>query len=346
MKRLFYLTVSLVLCTVVFMFCDNKTPTPLEISLETQDEPISLTKSTGAVTDPVGDAWDDPLVDPDPDLVSAYVYCDGENLNLRVQFDPSSFNSQTARASFVIDIDENPATGFPGVDASGNDADIMSGDYQIKIGATLGANATVTKYFPVKNMGTFPITILNDGYDVSIPLSVFDYDQDGLNYKVIVQSHLFDNAFTGIVDYMPDLGLQPGHTAPCLINVEVDIKPQSCPNSLNINSKGVLPGAILGTASFDVSDIDVSTIALEGVSPERCSIEDVATPVVDRQHECECTTDGADGFADLSLKFDTQAIVAALGDVYDGEQRILTLTGNLKDGTPIDGKDCVVIISN
>ena len=55
--------------------------------------------------------------------------------------------------------------------------------------------------------------------------------------------------------------------------------------------------------------------------------------------------DGADGFDDLSLKFDTQAIVAALGVVYDGEQKVLTLTGNLNDGTPIKGKDCVVIIS-
>ena len=34
--------------------------------------------------------------------------------------------------------------------------------------------------------------------------------------------------------------------------VPIDIKPQSCPNPLNVNSKGVLPVAILGTDTFDV----------------------------------------------------------------------------------------------
>ena len=32
------------------------------------------------------------------------------------------------------------------------------------------------------------------------------------------------------------------------IQISVDIKPQSCPNPVNVNAKGVLPVAILGTA--------------------------------------------------------------------------------------------------
>lgn len=50
-----------------------------------------------------------------------------------------------------------------------------------------------------------------------------------------------------------------------------------------------------------------------------------------------------DGFEDLTLKFDTPAIVAALGSVTDGELRVLKLTGNLLDGTPIAGEDVMVI---
>lgn len=345
MKKLIYLIVCAVAVAAMFLFCDDQTPNPVDNSLKKQNEPISLAKSTGAVTDPVGDAKYDPRVIPSPDLVSADVYCDGENLNLTVQFDPPTFNPQKSRASFVIDIDENPATGFPGVDAGGSDRAIMSGDFQVHLGADLGANAELWRYFPVTLVGTFPITVLSDGYDVSIPLWAFNNDSDGLNYKVITQSHLFGSSFTGIVDYMPDLGLQPGHAAPCMINVEVDIKPQSCPNPLNTKSQGILPVAILGTADFDVNDINVSTVQLAGVAPERSSIEDVSTPIIDRQQECDCTAKGADGFNDLNLKFDMQAIVAALGVVEDGEQKVLTLTGNLFDGTPIEGKDCVVIIS-
>ena len=47
---------------------------------------------------------------------------------------------------------------------------------------------------------------------------------------------------------------------------------------------------------------------------------------------------------DLTLKFDTQEIVSALGDVSDGDCVVLHLTGNLLDGIPIVGEDVVVIL--
>jgi hypothetical protein len=134
------------------------------------------------------------------------------------------------------------------------------------------------------------------------------------------------------------------------IPVPVDIKPQSCPNPLNVNDRGVLPAAILGTPTFDVTKIDVATVKLEGVSPLRSALEDVATPFVPfigKTQATDCTTAGADGHMDLTLKFDNQAIVAALGTVTDGEVRVLKLTGNLKPdfgGTPIVGEDVVVIL--
>jgi hypothetical protein len=119
--------------------------------------------------------------------------------------------------------------------------------------------------------------------------------------------------------------------------VYVDIKPQSCPNPLNTNSRGVLPVAILGTASLDVTTIDVASLLLEGVAPVGDSIEDVATPF-DPIEPCDCDTLGPDGYLDLTLKFKTQDIVAALGAVSDGDVIMLTLTG-----TGIMGQDCVII---
>jgi hypothetical protein len=129
------------------------------------------------------------------------------------------------------------------------------------------------------------------------------------------------------------------------ITVEMDIKPQSCPNPVNVKSKGVLPAAVLGTGDFDVTTIDPASIRLEGVASIRSKVEDVSTPVWDPQYECDCTTEGKDGFDDLTLKFNTREIVEVLGEVTDGEVLELTLTGELTDGTPIEGKDCIIIIS-
>lgn len=124
--------------------------------------------------------------------------------------------------------------------------------------------------------------------------------------------------------------------------VYLDIKPTSCPNPFNMKANGVLPVAILGTADFDVNEIDISTIELEGVPPINNNLEDVAAPLVDPE-ECECTTDGPDGYMDLTLKFDRQAIAAALGEVSDGEIVELTINGELMDGFAFVGEDCIVV---
>jgi hypothetical protein len=127
---------------------------------------------------------------------------------------------------------------------------------------------------------------------------------------------------------------------PICTPVEVYIKPGSCPNPLNVKSKGVLPVAILGSEDFDVGMIDVASIRLADVAPIRSDYEDVAAPVIDGD-ECKCTEEGPDDYLDLTLKFDTQGIVEALGEVVNGEEWVLTLTGVLSDGTSIEGEDCI-----
>jgi streptogramin lyase len=139
-----------------------------------------------------------------------------------------------------------------------------------------------------------------------------------------------------------DLTVCPG-----LIAVDIDIKPTSCPNPLNLRNRGVLPVAILGSGEFDVSNIDVASVRLAGVGAIRSSPEDVTGPVVDG-NECACTTAGPDGNMDLTLKFRTPEIAVALlndvGELTEGEQLVLTLMGTLTDGTPIEGSDCVVLV--
>jgi hypothetical protein len=129
--------------------------------------------------------------------------------------------------------------------------------------------------------------------------------------------------------------------------VPFDIKPQSCRNPLNPGAKGNLPVAILGTEEFDVERVDPATVLLMGVSPLRWSLEDVATPfwpLLGKADAFDCTEEGPDGYMDLTLKFDHQAIAAALGDVAPGDVLVLQLTGLLHDGTPFIGEDVVVIV--
>jgi len=60
------------------------------------------------------------------------------------------------------------------------------------------------------------------------------------------------------------------------LTVAVDVKPGSCPNPLNLKSRGILPVAILGSEDFDIDTIDIASIRLEGVMAVRSNIEDVA----------------------------------------------------------------------
>jgi hypothetical protein len=132
-----------------------------------------------------------------------------------------------------------------------------------------------------------------------------------------------------------------------VVAVAFDIRPQGCPNPINPRASGVLPTAFLGTADFDVIDIDPDTVRLEGVTPTRFGLEDVATPFVPllgKEGLLDCTTEGPDGFLDLTLHFNLRSLVAALGPLSAGDVRVLQVTGNLRDGTPIVGEDVVLVV--
>ena len=138
---------------------------------------------------------------------------------------------------------------------------------------------------------------------------------------------------------------------PPTIDVPVDIKPTSCRNPLNVKDQGLLPVAILGTETFDVTQVDPASILLVGIAPVGFAYEDVATPFepfIGKVGAFDCTTAGPDGFIDLTLKFETQAILTALGPVADGDVLVLPLTGSLLPefgSVPIVGEDVVVILN-
>lgn len=168
-------------------------------------------------------------------------------------------------------------------------------------------------------------------YDLNNRLRIVDGNNDGIP---VIDMGGFEYACEGNIDATP---------------VAVDIKPTSCPNPLNVRSRGVLPVAILGSEDFDVDTIDVASIFLVGVGPIRSNYEDVATLASDG-NECECITEGPDGHIDLTFKFKTQELVEELVNEYDelvvGEELILTLRGALYDETLIEGTDCIRLVGN
>jgi probable HAF family extracellular repeat protein len=108
------------------------------------------------------------------------------------------------------------------------------------------------------------------------------------------------------------------------IAVEIDVKPGGDTNVINPTSRGVVPIAILASESFDVADVDATTLAFGPAG----------APLAHRNgpHRKDANHDGLD---DLLAHFRTEEAGIALGD---GEACV---TGELLDGTPFEGCDSI-----
>ncbi len=114
-----------------------------------------------------------------------------------------------------------------------------------------------------------------------------------------------------------------------VIQVGVDVKPGSFPNSVNLGSAGTVPVAILSSAAFDARTVDPATVTVAGapVATKRngalmYSFEDV----------------NGDGLLDLVVHVRTQALGLAAGDVT------AALAGATQGGRRIAGADSVRIV--
>ena len=122
----------------------------------------------------------------------------------------------------------------------------------------------------------------------------------------------------GVVGACPSDGSPP--------EIAIDITPGSNPNSINMKSRSVIPVAILGSDVFDVTLVDVTTLAFgpDGAGPAHKAgghVEDV----------------NDDGLDDLVSHYRTQES----GLSSDDEQACVT--GELFDGTPFSACDTVSV---
>jgi len=111
--------------------------------------------------------------------------------------------------------------------------------------------------------------------------------------------------------------------------VDIDIKPGSYPNSINLGSGGVVPVAILGSATFDAAAVDPTTVTLS------------SSPIVLRGNglPSASTEDvNADGFLDLVVHVETEALELTSTSVE------AILQGRTYSGQLITGSDSVNIV--
>ena len=107
--------------------------------------------------------------------------------------------------------------------------------------------------------------------------------------------------------------------------VDIDIKPGSFPNSINLKGKGSIPVAILGSAGFDATTVDASTATFG---------PGAATKVHKNAHLEDVN---GDGFIDMVLHFKTQDAGLSSGDT----QACLTFTDGSKSYTECDSVNIV-----
>ena len=330
MTRSLHLVLSVLVIALVLSCSESTQP----ITGPSGTSPAVL-NFVGGVTDPTGDATSDPRSPYDPDLVGAMISCDGEMISFTVEFAAGSFSPESVYVGFHLDTDQDPTTGFPGVDLANNDAGIIGEEFVLYVGDQ-GPGARLLKFVSLPNnfvqVDTYPVTVNPLGYTVMVPVGDFDGDDGAMNYKLTGQGVITFGHWTGVLDYMPDLGLAPGTSLRCPNLVTIDIKPGSYPNSINCrNENGNIAVAILGGPDLDVTTIDYTTVRFEGAAEWHVD-KKTGMP---RRHLEDANWDG---YLDLVFHFHL-ADTALDCDSMEG-----TLTGTFSGGDEFMGTDSVRMV--
>jgi hypothetical protein len=114
-----------------------------------------------------------------------------------------------------------------------------------------------------------------------------------------------------------------------VINVTIDIKPGSDPNSIKLGDTGSVPVAIFSTVKFDAASIDVSTLQLSSAYVRLVGGRNVLASIEDVN---------GDGLGDLVVQFDRGLLELTVGEGFG------TMTGLTLGVVSVLGTDTVRVI--
>lgn len=122
-----------------------------------------------------------------------------------------------------------------------------------------------------------------------------------------------------------------GSTPPEPIQVDIDIKPESADNVVNLGSMGVIPVGILSTEDFDATQVDPWSVELAGAG---VAVRGKGSKLLSSEKDLN-----GDGLMDLEVKVETENLDPGL--FQDGAA---ILTGETYDGQEIQGADLITIV--
>jgi hypothetical protein len=168
------------------------------------------------ISDPVGDAAQDPLFATSPDLVHGTASVVDGKMTFTIRFAPGTFDPSTTRITVQLDTDQNPSTGIRTVIGLGI-------DYIVDMWAPM-ATANISKSVPgaactatdpcYDVVGLVPLTLLSDGMVANVPLALVASREGRVNFRVnayAMRPGVRLTAPTMVLDVMPDLALPPAH---------------------------------------------------------------------------------------------------------------------------------------
>jgi len=218
-------------------------------------------------------------------------------------------------------IDTGTSTGAPSIDLDG-------------ITRPQGAGVDMGAYEVPEVITTYTITATAGSGGAIAPLGEVSVEHSSNQTFTItpdpnyhIADVLVDTSSVGAVSEYTFSNVTDNHTIEAIFEVnitiiEIDIKPGSEPNSINLKSNGVIPVAILTANDFDATTVNPDTVRFGQASPVHHAIKDV---------------DG-DGDNDMILHFRTQETGIEPGDTE------VTLTGQTTGGIEIIGTDSVRIV--
>ncbi len=198
------------------------------------------------------------------------------------------------------------------------------GPYSGEVGAPITLNANES-FDPDGNIVLFEWDLDNDGiYDISSESSILEYTW-GEEYNGLIVLRVTDNeGETSNATTTVAIG-----SAGIIIEVEIDIKPGSFPNSINLGSDGKVPVAIISKSDFDATQVNPISVTLAGASVK---LKGKGTPMASFEDI------NNDNLMDVIVHVDTSTLQLSSSDIE------AILEGETYDGKRFRGKDSVRIV--